>query len=81
MKFTNILTLIVPFHPQNEPYYPRICQNCINVIGTQHCRIFGNVDLISGKRHYLSCSIVRQNDTMCGTEGKYYTRYVPFIDN
>lgn len=74
------LAFLVPFNPGNEPYYPKICQNCDNVEG-KHCKLFGNVDLISGKRYFLSCEITRQNETMCGVEGKFFSRYVPFEEN
>ena len=74
-----ITGFLIPFNPYNEPCYPPICKNCINVDG-EHCKLFGNIDLISGKRFYLSCEIVRQNETMCGIEGKFYTRYIPFTE-
>lgn len=72
-------SFLIPFNPFTEPYYPPICKNCKNIDG-EHCKLFGNIDLISGKKSYLSCKITRQNETMCGIKGKFYTKYISFTE-
>ena len=74
----NVYGFLIPFTPYHEPNYP-ICKNCISAEGTK-CKIFGNLDLISGTRYLLACKVARQNETMCGIVGKFYMRSVPFTE-
>lgn len=74
------LTLLLPFTPYNDYYSYPLCQNCHNCITNElKCKLFGNINIISGDINYYSCSVVRKNSTMCGINGNFYTRYKPFI--
>lgn len=68
---------LVPFGPYNDPFYPPICKNCINA-QENHCKLFGHINLINGMKHLLACDTARRNETLCGKEARFYTRYVPF---
>lgn len=75
-KWTTLF--LVPFGPYTDKNIP-ICRNCKNVnIQDNTCKLFGKMNVVSGELVYLSCSIARENTTICGEEGKYYYRYIPF---
>jgi len=73
------LLFLVPFTFLNNPH--NICKNCENFIVIDNsacCKLYGDVDIISGKIYYNHCSIARKDQNKCDIEGKHYKRYKPF---
>jgi hypothetical protein len=71
---------LVSFSPLAVIEYP-ICGRCNNVILDElgfRCKLYGELDIVNGKITNKACTVVRKNETMCGVEGKFYTRYIPF---
>lgn len=78
MKLFNILAFTVSFSPIENNNYP-LCKNCNNIImDNLTCKLYGNLNVVTGQINNLSCDIIRQNTSMCGLEGKFYSRYIPF---
>ena len=72
------IAFVVPFTPFS-PNDPPLCKNCNNVIpDTLSCKLFGNTNVVTGEKMYSLCTETRKNESMCGTNGKFYVRYVPF---
>jgi hypothetical protein len=72
----------VPMSPtQTNP--PPLCVNCKHFIpydlfcGSHraeygNCRLFYNVDVVTGEKSYEFASIARSTKTMCGTNATYF---------
>lgn len=80
ISFTKfIMTLVLPFSPTTEITSYPLCKNCHHMIlNEQQCKLYGHVNVINGECSYLSCSVVRKKQEMCGYDGKFFTRYIPF---
>jgi len=53
----------------------KFCANCKeSVLENQEykCRLFYNMDVVTGKKFLYPCKTARYNDTMCGIGAKYY---------
>ena len=72
------MLFLVPFYPWTTDI-PPICKNCNHVdMETMRCKLFGNVDVVTGERMYWTTNMVRQNSSLCGEQGRFFTRYIPF---
>lgn len=80
MKFYSLwFAFIIPFDPFVEINHLPICKNCNNIhIESNSCKLFGNINLVTGEKTYMICSLARQNSTLCGTDARFYIRYIPF---
>ena len=56
----------------------RICYQCDHYLKDHQCKLFGKINVVTGKIYYESCYEVRSNHTKCGENGVYYSRYQPF---
>lgn len=86
--YTSIPTIIINSKIKNI-HLPS-CNNCIyyqkeissssNILN--FCKKFGIKDIVSGKINYADASISRNDENMCGLNGKYFiTKIYNKIDN
>jgi hypothetical protein len=53
----------------------KICKDCkFFIANKKECRKFKNIDLITGKKTYISARIVRNDDNKCGENGILYEK-------
>ena len=51
----------------------RICKNCVHYNANKEtCELFFKVDMVTGDKTYEYASIVRNSETKCGNDAKYY---------
>jgi len=59
----------------------KICADCkFFIAGKDKCRIFGNVNIITGKYNYEAANLVRNDKNKCGNEAIFFKKnYFKFI--
>lgn len=67
------------FHstPENHGTRYPLCVNCANAVldptgHTLTCAWFGRLDVVTGEHSQFACRVVRENDTMCGPDGRFF---------
>lgn len=62
MTYTNVKPCVSCKHNIHNPRTPNI----------YHCRLFGNIDIVSGIKIYDLCSVARSDKNKCHIDGKYF---------
>jgi hypothetical protein len=63
ITFANILALSRGALPNTK----KICRDCRHYIANEHkCRLFGDVNIVSGKEYYDDARDARRDDNKCG---------------
>jgi len=87
LRMKQVVSFAVDFSPLTpmtlQPAMLPLCGNCKEamIVGEGRslaCRLFGKTDVIWGTVDYKACTVARRNESMCGTEGRYYYRREPF---
>lgn len=79
MKF-GLLMYIFAFGPTDQNKLP-ICGGCQHLMvdfKQFRCRLYGNVNVVTGEISYGACTNVRSNSTLCGPDGKFFVKRIPF---
>jgi hypothetical protein len=70
---------LVPFTPisprELHPESLKLCVNCKEAHVKNHqlqCTLFGKTDPLFGNVYYDTCRAARSNESMCGTQARYY---------
>ena len=55
----------------------KICANCKFFIPYKNqCKIFGNVDIITGVENYERATVVRKNEEQCGEDAIFFEKII-----
>ena len=72
---------LIPFSPTSpmelHPGSIVLCGNCQESYickNQMFCRLFGKTDPLRGHVYFHSCSVVRNDTSLCGPQGRYYHR-------
>ena len=65
---------VFPFTPidARRPYLCGDCQESFTEDKSVKCRLFGTIDVVNGQRQYYTCSTCRSNETLCGSDARYF---------
>ena len=86
----NIVSLhsFVTFRPGKDVSNVKICKKCkLYLPNDERCKLFGNINVVTGNVEYNFASFERSYQGQCGTEGKYWTDstktadYMTMMDN
>lgn len=78
----NLLLLSIPvvcgYMIRVTPLSAKTNKYCINC--SEHfvenkeykCRLFYNLDIITGRRNFYTCNMSRKNDSLCGEEARHF---------
>lgn len=53
----------------------KFCCNCAELFVQNKeykCRLFYNLDVISGRKYFYTCDMARANNSLCGEDAKYF---------
>ena len=69
LAFANILLLTRGTLPNTK----KLCRDCRHYIANEHkCRLFGDVNIVSGKEYYDDARDARRDDNKCGELAKAF---------
>jgi len=53
----------------------KFCINCAEFFTDKNeykCRLFYNLDIITGRKTFYSCNTARQNSSLCGEDARFF---------
>lgn len=80
----NGLLCLVQFTPLRPLTSTPICLNCAHIRRNEHtsvCTLNGRFDPVTGVITNTACSVARNNETMCGPNGRFFLHYLKASDN
>lgn len=62
----------------------KYCANCIESFSDNNeykCKLFYNLDIITGQKYFYTCKTARMQKNLCGLDAKYYFYNTIFDQN
>lgn len=79
----NIVALqsTISFKPGKNISSVKVCKNCKNYVANgERCKLFGNMNIVTGYKEYNMASFERSQSGNCGPEGKFYNATISTDD-